>query len=66
MISSVVLQSDRMISKGNNNYRLLQRRFLLWQEEKFDLLIQRTVQCDHSVHSTYHRTQDSKDCIVKL
>ena len=60
---SVVLKRDRMISKGNNNFCLLEKRVKLWQE-KFDLLIEGTVQCDHSVHSTHHRSQDSKDRIA--
>ena len=55
-----------MINNGNNNYCLLEKWLQLQQEEKFDLLIQGTVQCDYSVHSTHQRSQDSKDHIVKL
>ena len=53
--SSVILQRDRMIRKGNNIYHLLEKWLKLWQGEKFDLLIQGNVHCDHSFHSTHHR-----------
>ena len=31
-----------------------------------DLLIQMAMPCDHSVHYTCHRLQDSRDCIIKI
>ena len=52
--SSVVLQRDRMIRKGNNVHCLLEKRLKLLQEEKFGLLIQGSVHCGHSSHSTHH------------
>ena len=55
-----------MIRKGTNIHRLLEKWLKLWQEEKFGLLIQGNVHCGHSLHSTHHRLQDFKDCIVKL
>ena len=53
--SSVVLQRDRMIRKGNNIHHLLEKRLKLCQEEKSGLLIQGNMHCGHSFHSTYHR-----------
>ena len=52
--SSVVLQRDRMIRKGNNIHHLLEKRLKLWQE-KFGFLIQENVHCGHSFYSTHHR-----------
>ena len=57
MFSSVVLQRDRMIRKGNDICHSLEKRLKLWQGEKFDLLIQEAVLCDHSAHFTHHRSQ---------
>ena len=54
-----------MTSKGNDNSCLLEKWLQLWQE-KFDLLIQGTVQCNHFVYPTHHRSQDSKDRIDKI
>ena len=45
--SSVVLQRDRMIRKGINIHRLLEKRLKMLQEEKFGLMIQGNVHCGH-------------------
>ena len=37
--SSVILQGDRMVIKGMDIRRLLERRLMMWKEEKFDILI---------------------------
>ena len=66
MFSSVVLHKDRMIKKGNDIHHLLEKWVKLWQEEKFDFLIQEAVRCYHSVRFTKHKLQDHADHIVKL
>ena len=35
VFSSLILQCDRSVKKGNDIRRLLERRFSLWKEEKF-------------------------------
>ena len=64
--SSVVLQRDRMIKRGIKIHCLLEKWLKLWQEKRFDLLIQGTVQYNYSVYSTNRRSHDSKDYILKL
>ena len=40
VFSSVILQCDKVVRKGTDIHCLLDRHIQLWQEEKFDLLLQ--------------------------
>ena len=63
--SSVVLQRDRMVRKGADVRRLLERRISLWREEKFDLLIQEAARCNQALQQSHHSPVDT-DAIVRV
>ena len=44
-----MLQRDRFMKKGNDIRRLLERRLSLWNEEKFDVLLQEAVRCNRAL-----------------
>ena len=67
VFGSVILQQDRMIKKGTCDIcHLLEKHLQLWWEDKFHLLLQETIRCDHSVRSTHCRSQNFEDCVVRL
>ena len=49
VFSSLVLQRDRSVKKGNDIRRLLERRLSLWKEEKFNILLQEYVRCNNAL-----------------
>ena len=62
----VILQKDRMIKKGSDIRRLLEKHLTLWQEDKFDLLVQEATQCDHLVHFIYPRSKNFEDHVIRV
>ena len=47
VFSTTILQCDRMIRKGQDIVRTLNRRMDLWDRNHYDSLIQEAVRCDH-------------------
>ena len=66
VFGSVILQKDRMIKKGSDICRLLEKHLNLWQEDKFDLLVKEATQCDHSVHFNHPRSKNSEDHVIRI
>ena len=57
VFSSVILQRDRSVRKGPDVRRVIGRRLDMWQDDKFDLLIQEAVRCDKSLVSKRRITE---------
>uniref|UniRef100_A0A1X7TG66 Reverse transcriptase domain-containing protein n=1 Tax=Amphimedon queenslandica TaxID=400682 RepID=A0A1X7TG66_AMPQE len=64
VFSSLILQHDRTVKKGCDIRRVLERRLGLWQEEKFDVLLQETVRCDKALKN--RRKVNDDDHVVKV
>ena len=62
---SVMLQRDKMVKKGSDVRRLLNRRMSLWKDEKFDILIQEAERCDRALPKVTKHTNE-KEHIVKV
>jgi hypothetical protein len=65
VFSSVILQRDKMVKKGCDIRRVIEKRLMLWSEDKFDQLIDNAVRCDKSFHHPPAR-RDDKDHIVSV
>ena len=63
--SSVILQRDRMVRKGADVRRLLERRIMLWRQDKFDLLLQEATRCNQALIRG-HRSPIDEDAIVRV
>jgi len=46
---SVIMQHDRVVKKGADIRRLIERCLMLWKGEKFDLLLQEARRCDRAL-----------------
>ena len=57
VFSSVVLQRDRSVRKGPDVRRVIGRRLDMWQDDKFNLLIQEAIRCDKSLVSKRRITE---------
>ena len=55
-----MLQRDRLVRKGYDIRRLLERRMNLWRDEQCDVLLQEAVRCDRSLRNS-HRHPVSRD-----
>ena len=67
--SFVALQRDTIIKKGNeihNIHGLLEKQLSCGWKRSLSFGFRGCARCDHSVCSTHHRLQDSRDHIVKL
>ena len=49
VFSSVILQRDKMSTKGPEIRKVIDRRLSLWKEEKYDLLVQEATRCDKAI-----------------
>jgi hypothetical protein len=49
IFSSLMLQRDRSVKKGNDIRRLLERRLSLWSDAKFEILIQEAIRCNRTL-----------------
>ena len=49
-----MLQHDRLVQKGYDTRRLLDRRMSLWTANQFDVFLQEAVHCDRSLHNSHH------------
>lgn len=67
VFSSVMLQRDRMVRKGCDIRRLLDRRLSLWQNEQYDVLLQEAARCDQSLRNSYRSAScTSRDHLVRV
>ena len=65
VFSSVMLQRDRMVRKGADIRRLLDRRITQWRDGLFDILVQEADRCDKGLkHSCGARL--SEEDIVRI
>jgi hypothetical protein len=53
VFSSVILQKEKSANKTQDIMRLLNRRMDMWDESKFDLLVQEATRCDRSLHKRH-------------
>ena len=66
VFGSVILQRDRMIKKGSDLHHLLEKCLNLWQEDKFDLLIQEATQSDYFFVSIILDLRPSEDHLSRV
>ena len=53
IFSAVILQCDRMVRKGGDVRRLIERRLSQWRDGNFDLLLQEADRCDSGLCSSH-------------
>ena len=58
VFSTVVLQRDRLVRKGLDIRRVLERRLVLWSNEEFDLLVDEAVRCDRTIRVNIHKVTE--------
>ena len=65
---AMMLQRDRLVRKGCDIRRLLERRMKLWRDEQFDTLLQEAVRCDQSLRNSRRRPsfKDSQEHLIKV
>ena len=65
---SVMLQRDRLVRKGCDIRRLLERRMNLWRDEQYDVLIQEATRCDRSLRNSHRRplSGNSQEHLIKV
>ena len=64
---SVMLQCDRLIRKGTDIRRLLERHMAMWQNRQFDALLQEAARCDLSLRNSCHlKSDDSQDHLTRV
>ena len=57
VFSSVILQRDKMSTKGPEIRKVIDRRLSLWKEEKYDLLVQEATRCDKAIRRRHPNTK---------
>ena len=58
VFSSLMLQRDRIIRKGVDMRRVLERCMKMWRNEDFDLLLQEAIRCDKHLKITKQMDTD--------
>ena len=63
-----MLQRDRLVRKGCDIRRLLERCMKLWRDEQFDVLLQEAVRCDQSLRNSRRNLthKDSSEHLIKV
>ena len=65
VFSSVVLQRDKLVRTGTDIRRTLNRRMSMWEENKFDLLVQEAIRCDCDI-SLYNQRVHNNNHTMKM
>ena len=65
VFSSVILQRDRMVRKGQDVRRVLARRLSMWSNADYDLLVQEAIRCDKSLKYK-HKFDDDESHLVSV
>ena len=62
MFRAVVLQHDQLhvVRTGTDIRRTLNHRMSMWEESKFDILVQEAIRCDRNISKYNRQTHDSK------
>ncbi len=62
VFSSVILQRDKISTKGPAIRRLIDRRLSLWQQEKYNILLQEASRCDKALRrrQSHNRSNTSE------
>ena len=66
MFSAVILQRDKSIHTSSDIRHTIDCRLSLWDDEKFDLVVQEAVQCDHSLAARYKRHKPNDDHVLRV
>ena len=54
VFSAVILQRHRMIKKGSDIRRVMEKRMEKWSNDDFDTLVEEAVGCDKTLRSQEH------------
>ena len=66
VFSSVILQRNKIVKKTRDIKDTLERRLSLWCDEKYDILVQEAVRCDHPFQRIRQGKPKSDDHITKV
>ena len=58
VFSAVVLQRNRLVRKGSDIRRVLERRLMMWSNNEFDLLLEEAVKCDRTIRVNVQRVTE--------
>ena len=59
MVFSAILQHNRMVRKGKDIRRVLERHLTMWTNDEFDYLVEEAVKCDKSITAQTPRVDDN-------
>ena len=54
VFSAIILQRDRMVRKGSDIRRVMEKRLERWSNDKFDALIEEAVKCHKTLKTRAH------------
>ena len=67
VFGSLMLQRDRLVRKGCDIRRLLERRLSMWCDQQFDVLLQEAIRCDQSLRNTHRSSAKNKtDHVIRV
>ena len=66
VFSSVILQRNKMVKKTRDIKDTLERYLSLWCDEKYNILVQEAVRCDHPFQRIRQGKPKSDDHITKV
>ena len=55
----VILQHNRMVRKGKDIRRVLERCLTMWTNDEFDYLVEEVVKCNKSIRAQTPRVDDN-------